>query len=43
MAPKLEKKLKKRWTEYGIGIDYLDDDKRELLTMKKLSKLLDEV
>ena len=43
IAPKLEKKIKKRWAEYGIGIDYLDDDARELLTMKELSKRFPEV
>ena len=43
LDPKLERKIKKRWDEYGIGIDYLDDDKRELLTFEKLSKLLPEV
>jgi 4-hydroxy-3-polyprenylbenzoate decarboxylase len=43
IAPKLEKKLKKRWADYGIGIDYLDDEARELLTMKALSKIFDEV
>jgi len=43
ITPKLEKKIKKRWAEYGIGIDYLDDDARELLTMKELSKRFPEV
>ena len=41
--PALEKKIAKRWSEYGIGIDYLDDDARERLTMEQLSKILPEV
>ncbi|MDH3233183.1 MAG: UbiD family decarboxylase [Alphaproteobacteria bacterium] len=43
IRPKLERKLKKRWAKYGIGIDYLDDEARELLTMEQLSKRLPEV
>jgi len=41
--PKLERKLKKRWAKYAIGIDYLDDEARELLTMEALSRVFDEV
>lgn len=32
-----------RWDEYGIGIPYLDDERRELLTMEQLSKRLPDV
>lgn len=39
----LEEKVKSRWDQYGIGIDYLDDAKRELLTFKELSKRFPEV
>jgi 4-hydroxy-3-polyprenylbenzoate decarboxylase len=41
--PALEEKIKARWADYGIGIDYLDDDKRELLTFRELSKRFKEV
>lgn len=40
---KLERKIRKRWAEYDLGLDYLSDEKRELLTMEKLSKILPEV
>ncbi len=40
---KLERKIKRRWQEYGIGIDYMTDDQRENLTMEKLSKIFSEV
>jgi UbiD family decarboxylase len=39
----LEEKIRSRWSEYGIGIDYLDEDKRELLTMRELSKRWSEI
>lgn len=39
----LERKIRARWKEYGIGIDYLSDEQRELLTFEKLSKILPEV
>jgi len=39
----LEKKVMQRWQEYGIRVPYLTEDKRELLTMEKLSKILNEV
>lgn len=41
--PALEAKIAARWQEYGIGIPYLDDARRELLTMAELSKRLPEV
>ncbi|MBZ0216354.1 MAG: UbiD family decarboxylase [Fimbriimonadaceae bacterium] len=41
--PKLEEKIRTRWKDYGISVDYLDDEKRELLTMKELSKRFPEV
>ncbi len=41
--PELEKKIRSRWHEYGIGIQYLDQDKREMLTMQEMSKRLPEV
>ncbi|HJO73286.1 MAG TPA: UbiD family decarboxylase [Rhodospirillales bacterium] len=43
LDPKLERKIRKRWKEYGIGIDYLDDAQRELLTFERLSRVLPEV
>ncbi|MBM3485895.1 MAG: UbiD family decarboxylase [Alphaproteobacteria bacterium] len=36
----LEAKIKARWAEYGIGIPYLSDEKRELLTFAALKKIL---
>lgn len=39
----LERKIRKRWAEYGLGLDYLTDEKREILTMEKLSQILPEV
>ena len=39
----LEEKIRSRWSDYGIGIDYLDEDQRELLTMRELSKRLSEI
>lgn len=39
----LEERIRDRWVEYGIGIDYLSEDKREQLTFKELSKRLSEV
>lgn len=43
LDPTLEEKIKRRWQEYGIGIDYLNEERREQLTMKLLSKRLPEV
>lgn len=39
----LEARIRDRWSEYGIGIDYLSDPKRELLTFQELSKRLPEI
>ena len=39
----LEEKVRARWAEYGIGGDYLSEEKRELLTFAKLSKRFPEV
>jgi 4-hydroxy-3-polyprenylbenzoate decarboxylase len=41
--PELERKVRARWEEYGIGIDYLTEEQRELLTMEQLSKTFPEV
>jgi len=43
IAPALEARIAARWQEYGIGIPYLDDERRELLTMEQLSKRLPDV
>ena len=43
LSVELEEKIKSRWKEYGIGIPYLDEEKREMLTYKQLSKRLPEV
>lgn len=39
----LESIIAGRWEEYGIGIPYLDDEGREMLTLQKLSKRMPEV
>jgi hypothetical protein len=39
----LESKIAGRWDEYGIGIPYLDDERRELLTLEQLSRRMPEV
>jgi 4-hydroxy-3-polyprenylbenzoate decarboxylase len=39
----LEEKVRSRWHEYGIGNDYLSEEKRELLTFAELSKRFPEV
>ncbi len=39
----LEKKVCERWKEYGIDVPYLSEEKRELLTLEKLSKILPEI
>lgn len=39
----LERKIRSRWKEYGVGIDYLSEEQRELLTLEKLSKVFPEV
>ena len=43
IAPKLEKKVRKRWKDYGFAIDYLDADQRELLTFETLKKTMPQV
>jgi hypothetical protein len=43
IAPELESRVAARWEEYGIGIPYLDDARRELLTMEQPSKRLPDV
>jgi 4-hydroxy-3-polyprenylbenzoate decarboxylase len=43
LAVELESRVAARWEEYGIGIPYLDDERRELLTMEQLSKRLPDV
>jgi 4-hydroxy-3-polyprenylbenzoate decarboxylase len=40
--PELEAKIKARWRDYGIGIPYLDDEKREMLTLAEMRKTLPE-
>lgn len=39
----LEAKVRARWSEYGIGIDYLSEAQREQLTLAELSKRFPEV
>jgi len=39
----LEERIHDRWSEYGIGIDYLSEEKRELLTFRDLSKRFSEI
>jgi 4-hydroxy-3-polyprenylbenzoate decarboxylase len=39
----LERRVRERWAEYGLGIPYLTAEQRELLTFEKLSKILPEV
>ena len=39
----LERRIRQRWGEYGLGIDYLSEEQRELLTFEKLSKIFPEV
>ncbi len=43
IAPELEARIAARWEEYGIGIPYLDDKRRQLLTMQQLSERLPDV
>lgn len=40
LEPELEEKVRKRWQEYGIGIDYLDEAQRKLLTLEDLKDVL---
>jgi UbiD family decarboxylase len=39
----LEQRIRERWDEYGIGLDYLSAEKRELLTFAELSRTFPEV
>jgi hypothetical protein len=41
--PELESRIAARWDDYGIGISYLNDERRELLTMEQLSKRLPDL
>jgi len=43
LPPETEQKIHDRWSEYGIGLPYLDEDQREMLTMEQLRKILPEV
>ncbi|MCL2713907.1 MAG: UbiD family decarboxylase [Alphaproteobacteria bacterium] len=43
LDPALEEQICRRWQEYGIGIDYLSDDQRELLTFRELSRRFPEI
>jgi len=43
IPPALERRIRDRWGEYGLGIDYLTEEQRELLTLERLSKILPEV
>jgi 3-polyprenyl-4-hydroxybenzoate decarboxylase len=43
IAPELESRIAARRQEYGIGIPYLHDERRELLMMEQLSKRLPDV
>ena len=36
----LEQKVRERWQEYGIGIPYLDEEKRQYLTLENLKDVL---
>ena len=39
----VEQKVHSRWKNYGIPVEYIDDDRREVLTLEKSSKLLPDV
>jgi 4-hydroxy-3-polyprenylbenzoate decarboxylase len=43
ISVELERKIRDRWQEYDLNLEYLTDEKREMLTMEKLSKILPEV
>ena len=43
LSVELERKIHERWADYGIGADYLSDEKREMLTYEKLSKVLPDL
>lgn len=40
LETELEEKIRKRWEEYGIGIDYMDEEKRKQLTLEELKDIL---
>ena len=40
LEPELEQKIRERWQEYGIGIDYMDEEKRKQLTLEDLKDVL---
>ena len=40
LEPELEQRIRERWAEYDIGIDYLSDKQREQLTLEKLRDIL---
>lgn len=39
----LEQKIHNRWKNYGIPVEYVVDDRGEVLTLEKSSKLLPDV
>jgi UbiD family decarboxylase len=39
----LERKVQARWSEYGIGLPYLSEERREQLTYEKLRRILPEL
>jgi 4-hydroxy-3-polyprenylbenzoate decarboxylase len=39
IEPKLEQRIRERWTEFAIGIPYLDEAAREMLTLEQLRKV----
>lgn len=43
IPPETEQKIRDRWSEYGIGVPYLDDDQREMLTLEQMRKILPDV
>ncbi len=43
LAVDIEKKIKERWDEYEIGIPYLTEKQKELLTMEKLMKIIPSI
>jgi 4-hydroxy-3-polyprenylbenzoate decarboxylase len=43
LSPELEARIAARWTEYGIGIPYLDDQGRQRLTLQQLSERFPQV
>jgi len=39
----LERRIRARWSEYGMGMPDLTEDEREMLTSERLSRILPEV